>query len=472
MFVRILSHSCIKKTHKNVLTVLLLIVLSATGCTDFFEPDNNNNTGNPDSNDNQTDNGNTELAHNHTLLSCFYLYAEDELRPLEYYRGKGGSGPYGDVIAMYESMSDRYTQYWTPDKAQAIIDNLTTSGNLPLLGISISVKKDESGTDRVIINRVYEQSPAEEAGLLKDDVIFKVNGVEIKGETVLEQFQTMTEGGEDALIDMTVIRDGMEIVIPTMHKKTMFLPTVFLDYLNDIPVIQLTEFTGTTTDPEGTAGEFREKLRQITADGKNAAGIIDLRGNPGGSVDQCYAIIDELIAGGVYIWYEDHYYSYEQKKPVTDFIPKFANPGGLGENTQWVFLADGNSASAAEILLSAAANCLKTRIYGTQTYGKGIGQYYIWTLEKGLAGISALQFYDTTGNSYHGKGIAPDITESDPGLALEKALTYAVSLSGRRAVAPRLSPADIRALNARLIERQQKTAPGGSWRIISAPSPQ
>jgi hypothetical protein len=53
-----------------------------------------------------------------------------------------------------------------------------------------------------------------------------------------------------------VLRNGKEIVIPTMYKKTMLLPTVFLEYLDDIPVIQLTGFTANTSHPEGSAGEF------------------------------------------------------------------------------------------------------------------------------------------------------------------------------------------------------------------------
>jgi C-terminal peptidase prc len=461
----LLRDRSIKKTRKNAFAamfLILLIGLSAAGCTDFFK--SGHNTGGNDDRPDDTDNDNTELGYNHTRLRRYYLYAEDELLSLQDYTGKGDGSRYGDVLAMYESMSDPYTRYWVPDEAQAIIDSLTVSGNLPLLGIRLTVKKDESGTDRVVIDRVYEDSPAEKAGLLKDDVILKVNGVELKGETVLEQFQTETKGGIDVPFDLTVLRDGAETAVPAMYKKVMLLPTVFLDYLNDIPVIQLTEFTTTTANEGGTAGEFREILRRIAADGKSAVGIIDLRGNPGGSVDQCYTIIDELIPGdaGVYIWYE-------QKETEKVTLPKFATPGGLGEKTRWVFLADGNSASASEILLSAVINCLETRIYGTKTYGKGIGQQYMRTLEKGLAGISSLQFYDIKQESFHGKGIEPTVVENDPDKVLEEALKYAVSLSGRRATAPRLSPADIRALNARLMERQQKTAPGGSWRIINAP---
>jgi C-terminal peptidase prc len=335
------------------------------------------------------------------------------------------------------------------------------------LGIELIVKKDESGTDRVFINRVYPDTPAEKAGLLKGDSIYKVSGVEVKGENVLEQFQAMIAGGEGIPINITVLRGGKEIDIPTMYKKTMYLPTVFLDYLNGIPVIQLTGFTTTTTNSQGTAGEFRDTLRKIAADGKSAVGIIDLRGNPGGSVDQCFAIIEELVASDVYIRYEDHYFDNTLQSPVIAYVQEYAKTGGLGEQTQWVFLADGDSASAAEILLTAVIDCRGAKVYGTQTYGKGTGQYYIETIEDGLSAVSALKFYDKNWNSYHGTGIIPDVKEEDPKLALEKAAAYAASLTENRAVgAVRFSPADIQALSTRLIERQQKTAPGGSWRFI------
>jgi C-terminal peptidase prc len=468
------SYINIKKTRKNIFIALLLrTVFLIPGCADLVKSDH---TDSEDTDDeyNEADDlqVSAELSYNHLLLYSFYLYAEEELRTVGYYKDLGDGSPYGDVIAMYQSMSDPYTNYWTPEKAQPVLNSLTTSGNLPLIGVELAVQKDETGADRVIIKRVYEDTPAQKAGLLKGDFIYKVDGVEVTGENVLEKFQGMIAGGENVPVNLTVLRNGNEIVIPTMYKKTMLLPTVFLDYLYDIPVIQLTGFTSTTTDKvNGTAGEFRAILKKIDEEGKSAAGIIDLRGNPGGSVDQCFAIIEELVAEGVYIIYEDHYYSNALQAPVIAIVPEKASSGGLGEHTQWVFLADENSASAAEILLYAAISCLDTKVFGAQTFGKGIGQYYIQTPESALAAVSALQFYDKNMKTYHGIGIIPDVKEDDPERALERAAAYAVSLTGRRAESARFSPADIKALNARLVERREKaasggSAPGGSWRLI------
>jgi C-terminal peptidase prc len=465
--------------YKNALTaplLILLMVLLASGCTNLFKSDQKGSD-ETDTNDtyHEADNAEivTELSYNHLLLSSFYLYAADELQPLKYYEGKGDGSLYGDVTAMYQAMTDPFTNYWIPEQAQLVLNSLTTSGDLPLLGIELAVRKDEQGTDRVFINRVYPDSPAENAGIKKGDYIYKVDDTEVKGDNVLEQFQELIAGGEKVPINITVSRGGAKIVIPTMLKKTMRLATVFLDYLNDIPVIQLTGFTTKTTDDEGTVGEFRAILRQLTEERKNAVGIIDIRGNPGGSVDQCFDIIEELVAEGLYIKYEDHYYSNIEHKPMVEYVSKYASDGDLGEKTRWVFLADGNSASASEILLFAVTNCrLETKVYGSRTYGKGIGQYYILSpIKRGLAGISGLKFYDKNMISYHEEGIEPDVEEKDPEkaleLALEEALRYTAP-NGRQAVAevPRPSPADIRALSRRLTERQQKAAPGGSGRII------
>jgi C-terminal peptidase prc len=462
------NNTTITKMQKNTFIALLLILLTvllASGCSGYFAPDG---SGDP----NQADNSEiyTELSYNHALLEIYYLYAKDELQPLGYYEGKGNGSPYGDVTAMFQSMTDRFTNYWTPEEAGPLLKSLTTSGDIPLIGIEITVKKDESGTDRVAINRVYPNSPAEGAGLEKGDYIYTISGEELKGENVLEQFQAMTNGGAETPVNMTVIRGKAEIVIPTMYKKIMLLPTVFLDYLNDIPVIQLTGFTTRTTNTAGTVGEFRAILRRLDEEHKNAVGIIDLRGNPGGSVDQCFDIIEELVATGLYIQYEDHYYNDRENAPAVDLVKKHAVSGGLGEKTRWVFLADGNSASASEILLFAVTNCRpETKVYGSRTYGKGIGQYYIQSpIEGGLAGISGLKFYDKTGYSYHDEGIEPDVKEDDPDLALGKAAAYAASLTGRRSVeVVQPSPVDIRALSHSLAERQQKAAPGGAWRIIA-----
>jgi C-terminal processing protease CtpA/Prc len=211
---------------------------------------------------------------------------------------------------------------------------------------------------------------------------------------------------------------------------------------------------------------FHDILERLAAEGRNTAGIIDLRGNPGGSLDQCFAVIEELVADGVYANYEDHYYDNTLQSPVIVYVSQSAAPGGLGENTRWVFLADENSASAAEILLSAVIDCLDTKVIGKQTYGKGLGQYYIETLEQGLASISALKFYNKNWVSHHGVGIAPHIKEEDPDMALEKAAAYINSLRGARRSAAGAGPShrEIQALNSRLMERRNPS-PGGSWRL-------
>ena len=274
-----------------------------------------------------------------------------------------------------------------------------------------------------------------------------------------------------------VVRRGEENLSFAVVKVEMSLPTVFVDSLQGIPVLQVTEFAETSIDSGGTLVEFSAALREVKG---SPVAVLDLRGNPGGSVDHCVAMADELIADGVLIREVGHSYDEKLGKSAVDTVNYMAKAGGLGEGIQWVFLADGNSASCSEILLSAARTRLKSAFVGDTTFGKGIGQYYMWTWAKGLAGITAIQFFDEDWKSYHHLGLAPDTVITNADSALARALSIALGkMPASGSALPRriatLGYAQVRDLSARLALRREEsqTAEGGAWkkRELTLPLP-
>lgn len=406
----------------------------------------------------------SELEYNYGLLNYFYVY-NSEIQPLANYEGQGSGEPYGDVLAMYASLSDPFTRYFTPTQASAVYDYLSTSGGGALIGIEMNVLVDSLGPDTIVVKRVYPGSPAESAGIMSGDRIVSINGTQVTGENVLDTYQTLAAGGAGTVVNLGM-RRGTTDLTASVTKVEMALPTVFVDSLDGIPVIQITQYTETTIDTAGTQSEFRTALRQIA--GAKAA-VIDLRGNPGGSVDHCLAMSDELVPSGVLIREVQHYYDDTLHRAVIDTSAAMATAGGLGESIQWVFLADSGSASCSEIMLSAAKTRLGSYVIGDTSYGKGIGQYYMWTQAKGLAGITAIQFFDQDWYTYHKIGIIPDERITDPDSALARAVVIAQqkasALTKRTATPPTLAAA--RTLGQALAVRRQdsQTAEGGAWRF-------
>ncbi|GHV88783.1 hypothetical protein AGMMS50267_11430 [Spirochaetia bacterium] len=431
-----------------------------------------------------------ELSYNYALLRYHYLYANNELRPYSGYQGRGKNIPYGDVLAMYADVSDRWTRYWPPTDAVLVNAQLESSGDeQQLVGMSLVVysANNAENPDELCVSRVWIGSPAEKSGLIEaGDRIIEINGVDLtalplKGNDLILQYQA---AAQSSTIALTLYRNnpsggGTTITVPPITKQTMLPPTVYLDYIDAIPVIQITGFSGKSGYDEyavnkksSTINELRATLARVN-ERSPPVGIIDLRGNPGGEVGQCFGVIDELVAQGIYIQFEDHYWDGEAA--VVDWYYAKASPGGLGEGIHWIFLADANSASAAEILLFAVKNHRpETYIVGEKTYGKGVGQYYMDTPSEGLASITALKFYDEYLQTWHGKGIKPDKAVPSAA-ALGEAFFYALSLSqpdSRSVLGAQVDSAAIRALNSLLMERQVPSngIRGGAWKLLPPPA--
>lgn len=361
-----------------------LLILS--GCSDFLHPVD-------------TVPAPTEYEFNYWLLQKTYLF-EDELDLLD---------PDGDSVqTLYSTLSDPFTRYVQPSKSESASISLNTSIVQGDVGMEYYLNNSDHPLS---IYRVYPKSPAGEAGVPRYGIIIEANGVDLVGASAFNVYDSILNYSKKIELTVAYQEDTTRY---ELTKEDVYAPTVFLDTLYETEFISITEFKQTTADKSlGTYGELKELLQDLSS--RKEPRVIDLRGNPGGHVSQCISMADLFVKSGnlsTRSWRSLESDGSSVKKTAT----VTATPGDPGEDFPIVLLVNKNSASCAEIFTAAVAEAANAPVVGTATYGKGIGQSTWKTPAGGLSIITNLEFLTPNGNSYHKKGIQPDIScDSIPG---------------------------------------------------------
>ncbi|MDE6212801.1 MAG: S41 family peptidase, partial [Lachnospiraceae bacterium] len=259
-------------------------------------------------------------------------------------------------------------------------------------GIGAYLMLDET-TGAAKISGVIDNTPAQEAGLRADDLIYMVDGEMTMG-LELSEIVARVKGEEGTTVHLTIYREGESDYLEIdVERRKIESPTVNYEMLeNDIGYIQITEFDDVTTD------QFTEALATIKGSGAKGL-ILDLRGNPGGSLNVVVDIAREILPKGLIVYTEDKYgerdeYNCDGRKELE--IPL-------------VVLVNGNSASASEILAGAIKDYGKGTLVGTATFGKGIVQRVLPLTDGTALKLTISAYYTPNGNNIHGVGIEPDI---------------------------------------------------------------
>lgn len=312
-----------------------------------------------------------------TLVQKYYLN-EIDTEQVENYLYKG----------MIAGLDDAYAAYYTKEEYQSMMDS--TNGSYYGIGVEMS---QNMTTGIITITRVFEGSPAEEAGLLPGDVIYKVQDTEVTGED-LTKVVSMVKGAEGTTVPISVAREGeSDYLTFDVERRTIEISTVEHRMLDgNIGYISIASFDDVTVN------QFLTALEDLENQGETAL-IIDLRNNGGGLVSSAGSILDRLLPEGLIVYTEDKYGNREELK--SDAENYFDKPLAV--------LVNGNSASASEIFAGAIKDYGLGTLVGTQTFGKGIVQK-VYPLSDGTAvKLTVSKYYTPKGNNIHGIGIVPDV---------------------------------------------------------------
>ncbi len=294
----------------------------------------------------------------------------------------------GAANGLLLGLGDPYTFYYTPEDYAALWED--DEGEYAGVGIQISTSYV---TGLCTISRVFDNGPAREAGVLKGDILYKVDDLYVNSSTINDAVDIM-RGVPGTDVVVTFLRGNEELTF-TMTRATVSVNRVEAGMLtDDIGYIYLYEFAG------DCAEKFQAALNDLRAKGAKGL-IIDLRDNPGGWVEDAETIGDIFLDAGTlcYLEYNDGSREYYHTKSGKLEMPL-------------VILMNENSASSSEILAGALKDRADATIVGVQSYGKGIVQTVMpLQTKQGQAGMqmTIAQYYTPNGNAVHKLGITPDV---------------------------------------------------------------
>jgi len=294
----------------------------------------------------------------------------------------------GMYAGMVNSLGDPYSVYYTEEEWDDLMQE--TEGVYYGIGAYLMI---DPNTGLGKISGVIDNTPAQEAGLRADDLLYLVDGVSTMGME-LSEIVAMVKGEEGTTVHLTIYREGESDYLEIdVERRKIESPTVSYEMLEDnIGYIQITEFDEVTTD------QFIEALAVIK--GSDARGLIlDLRGNPGGSLSAVVDIAREILPKGLIVYTEDKYGQRDE----------YTCDGRNELDMPLVVLVNGNSASASEILAGAIKDYKKGTLLGTTTFGKGIVQRVLPLTDGTALKLTISAYYTPNGNNIHGVGIEPDV---------------------------------------------------------------
>ena len=252
--------------------------------------------------------------------------------------------------------------------------------------------------------QIYKDSPAMKAGLKERDILFKVDGKDVSGRK-LDEVVSDIKGKKGTKVELTVLRgEEREKVTTTVVRDTIEVQTVEYEMMEDqIAYLAISEFDIVTYE------QYKAALQDLEKQGMKGL-VIDLRGNPGGSLDIVCEMLDLILPKGLLVYTEDK--KGEKQEYTSDADYEYDVP--------MTVLIDGSSASASEIFAGAVQDYERAEIVGTTSYGKGVVQS-VYALKDGTCvKLTVAEYFTPKGRSINEKGITPDVeveyehNEADP----------------------------------------------------------
>lgn len=292
-----------------------------------------------------------------------------------------------NAVAYMLNQLDPYTEYYPEDQTNEL--RQLTTGKYAGIGSAISYRQK---LDRCIITEPYEGMPAAEAGLRPGDVILSIDGHDIApcGHQNVRDYtsdvSSRLRGDANTSFDIRVRRPTSgEVLTIRLTRRNILMPSVTLRKLlpDSVGYVHVTQFI------EGTGTDLRHALVALKQQGARSF-VLDLRGNPGGVIDEAVRAVNLFIPRG-----REVVRTKGKVKEANNVYKTTTDP--LDAESPLVVLVDNYSASASEITSGALQDYDRAVIIGRRTYGKGLVQQSREMPYKGILKLTSAKYYIPSG---------------------------------------------------------------------------
>lgn len=251
------------------------------------------------------------------------------------------------------------------------------------VGMHIQPQVGKDSVQRVVVIDTFEGSPAHKAGIRPGDAILSIDGKSADGMDSLG-VSNLLKGTKGTHVAVQMLREGHDKPLAfDLVRDEIPRPSVDLAYFikPGIGYIHVTQFMETTSHEVGDA---------LAKFGPNMTGLlIDLRGNPGGLLNEAVAMSDKFLTRGDIV-------VSQKGRSFQDVVYK-ANHGEQGKKYPVVVLVNRNTASAAEIVSGALQDHDRALIVGETTFGKGLVQTVFQIAENTGLALTTYHYYTPSG---------------------------------------------------------------------------
>lgn len=286
------------------------------------------------------------------------------------------------IKGMYNYLGDPYTSYLDKDSTDNLMDCLKGEYK----GIGVEITTNESGT---VVMTVFENSPAEEAGIMVGDIITKVKGVDVNGKTTSEVSNMIKSTNGN--VEIEVNRGGITKTL-TLKVSTVSIKSVIKNKYDKTGYLRIETFSNTTYK------QFKENLETLEKDGIENL-IVDVRNNGGGFLNSAVEIAELFVEKGKPI------YGLQTK----DKKEMYKDTTKEKRDYKVMILINGGSASASEVLAAALKESYGATLLGTKSYGKGTVQDTSELESGGMIKYTTAYWLTPKGVTINEKGLTPDI---------------------------------------------------------------
>ena len=290
---------------------------------------------------------------------------------------------------------DPHSAYLSPSSYDDVQEG--TSGQFEGLGIEVTM---ESGVVKVV--SPIDDSPAQRAGILANDLIVELDGKSVQGMTLDEAVKLM-RGPIGVTIKLTVVREGAtEPLYFDVARDVISQRVVRWSMERDgVAYVRLSRFTGQAFP--GLQNAIKSIFDELKGDAPKGI-ILDLRNNGGGLVDEAVSVSDAFLKQGTIVLTRGRNPAEADRYEATadDLDARLAN-------VPLIVLINGGSASASEIVAGALQDQKRATLIGTRSFGKGSVQSIMPLGANGAIQLTTARYFTPSNRSIQAAGIQPDI---------------------------------------------------------------